>query len=87
MSKKARTAPMIGVALSMDRQERKPSDKHMLREHAKHSMRRATEDWVSGHMTTHEHAAIHKRAQHILSGKRPEAFRGKSGERKPKGLM
>jgi hypothetical protein len=67
--------------------EPKPlSERMKMREHAKHEMRRATEDWVSGRMTTHEHKAVHARGKHILSGKHPHEFSGKSGERKIKGL-
>ena len=61
-----------------------PTEKHMIRENAKREMRYATESWVSGHTTTAEHNAVHARAAHILSGKRPQEFRGTSGERKIK---
>ena len=57
------------------------SERMQMREHAKHQMRRATEDWVSGHVSTAEHNAVHARAKHILSGKSPREFSGKSGER------
>jgi hypothetical protein len=67
-------------------QDAAPSDKDMMKSSAKHSMRRATEDWVSGHMTTKECAAVHTRAKHMLSGKRPMDFKGPSGERKMKGM-
>ena len=63
-----------------------PSDKKLMRESAKHTARRATEDWVSGHITTKEHSAVAARAKHVLSGKRPMDFKGPSGERKIKGL-
>jgi hypothetical protein len=67
--------------------EPKPLTERMqMREHAKHQMRRATEDWVSGHMSTSEHNAVHARGKHILAGKHPHEFRGKSGERKHRGL-
>lgn len=67
--------------------EPKPlSERQQLKEHARHVKRRATEDWVSGRMTTDEHNAIHKRADHVLSGKHPREYSGKSGERKIKGL-
>jgi hypothetical protein len=61
-----------------------PTDKHLMRENAKREMRHATDSWVSGHTTTKEHAAVHARAKHVLSGKRPQEFRGVSGERKMK---
>jgi hypothetical protein len=63
-----------------------PSTKQMTKDHAKHEMRRATEEWVSGRITTKEHKAVHERAKHVMSGKRPEHFKGPSGERKIKGL-
>lgn len=62
------------------------TERQQMKEHAKHQMRRATEDWVSGHTTTAEHNAVHARAKHILAGKHPRDFSGKSGERKMKGL-
>jgi hypothetical protein len=62
------------------------SDRMQMKENAKHSMRRATEDWVDGRITTHEHNAVHARGKHVLSGKHPKEFSGKSGERKIKGL-
>jgi hypothetical protein len=65
-------------------QNEPPSDKKMMKDQAKHSCRRATDDWVSGHMTTKECAAVHDRAKHVLSGKRPMDFKGPSGERKMK---
>jgi hypothetical protein len=61
-----------------------PTEKHLMRENAKREMRHATESWVSGHTTTKEHAAVHARAKHVLSGKRPQEFKGVSGERKMK---
>jgi hypothetical protein len=61
-----------------------PSDKKMMKENAKHSVRRATEDWVSGHISTKECAAAHARAKHVISGKEPREFKGMSGERKMK---
>jgi hypothetical protein len=63
-----------------------PTEKHLMRENAKSSLRHATDSWVTGHITTKEHAAVHARAKHILSGKRPMEFKGPSGEKKFKGL-
>ncbi len=63
-----------------------PTDKQRTRENAKNEMRHATDSWVSGHLTTQEHSAVHARAKHVLSGKEPREFKGKSGERKMKGL-
>lgn len=60
--------------------------REMTRLHAKNAMQSATSSWVSGHMTSAEHGAVTARAKHVLSGKRPHEFKGKSGERKIKGL-
>jgi hypothetical protein len=62
------------------------TEKQMTKDHAKHEMRRATESWVSGHISTKEHSAVHDRAKHIVSGKRVHEFKGKTGERSFKGL-
>jgi hypothetical protein len=67
--------------------EPKPlSERQQMREHAKHQMRAATRDWVEGRISTHEHEYVHRRAAHVISGKHPREFSGKSGERKIKGL-
>jgi hypothetical protein len=63
-----------------------PTESHMTKESAKSALRCATDSWVSGHMSTKEHKAVHDRAKHVLSGKRPMDFKGPSGERKMKGL-
>jgi hypothetical protein len=63
-----------------------PTERALVRDHAKSTMRNATQSWISGHMTTAEHSAVHARARHVLEGKRPLEFKGKSGERKIKGL-
>jgi hypothetical protein len=52
-----------------------PTHGQMMKERAKGSMRNATDDWVNGKITTGEHVAIHERAKHVISGKRPDAFR------------
>ncbi len=57
------------------------SDRKLIKENAKHTLRRATDDWVEGRITTKEHKAVHERAKHVLSGKRPHEFKGMSGER------
>lgn len=62
------------------------NDRQQMKEHARHEKRRATEDWISGRITTHEHKAVHDRAEHVMSGKNPKHYSGKSGERKIKGL-
>jgi len=62
------------------------TEHQVVKQHAKHEMRRATEDWVSGRITTKEHNAVHARAKHVMHGKRPHEFKGKTGERSFKGL-
>jgi hypothetical protein len=57
------------------------SDKKMMKESAKYTLRRATDDWVEGRISTKEHKAVHERTKHVLSGKPPHEFRGMSGER------
>jgi hypothetical protein len=57
------------------------SDKKIIKDNAKHTLRRATDDWVEGRITTKEHKAVHERTKHVLSGKQPHEFRGMSGER------
>jgi len=63
-----------------------PSAHQMTRQHAKHEKHRATESWISGHMSTKEHSAVHARADHILRGGKPHEFKGKTGERSFKPL-
>ena len=63
-----------------------PTQHALMKESAKGSMRRATDDWVEGRMTTKEHNAVHERAKHVLSNKHPREFKGPSGERKIRGL-
>lgn len=63
-----------------------PTERQMTRDSAKRSMRHATDSWVEGRMTTAEHSAIHSRARHVLEGRHPREFRGRSGERKIRGL-
>ena len=45
------------------------SDRAMEKESARSSMRRATANWVDGHISAKEHKAIHERAAHVLAGK------------------
>ena len=63
-----------------------PTDRKLMRESAKHTIRNSTDSWVSGHITTKEHGAVVARAKHVLAGKHPHEFKGPSGERKMKGL-
>lgn len=62
------------------------SERMQMKEHARHEKRMATERWISGHMSSEEHEHVHRRADHILSGKHPRHYSGKTGERKIKGL-
>jgi len=57
------------------------SDKKLMKESAKHTIRHTTDSWVSGHITTKEHKAVVDRAKHVLAGKHPHEFKGMSGER------
>lgn len=63
-----------------------PTDRKLMRESAKHTIRSSTDSWVSGHITTKEHGAVVARAKHVLSGKHPHEFKGPSGERSFKKL-
>lgn len=58
-----------------------PTDKKLMRESAKHTIRSSTDSWVSGHISTKEHGAVVARAKHVLSGKAVREFKGTSGER------
>lgn len=62
-----------------------PTEGQRLKESARHAKRHATEDWIAGRKTTKDHEHIHRRANHVLSNKKPGAFKGKSGERALKG--
>ena len=81
----AKISPMLAAIMQP---EKRPSAKQLTKEHAQHSMRRATEDWVDGRITTKQHTAVHARGKHVLAGKQPAKFKGKSGERQiPKVVM
>jgi hypothetical protein len=56
---------------------RAPTQHTLMKESAKGAMRNATDDWVRGRISTGEHLAIHDRAKHVLSGKRPHEYRSK----------
>lgn len=84
----AKKAPIVVHTISpLENAEHKaPTDKQRIKESAKSEMRHATDSWVSGHMTTKEHSAVHARAKHVLSNKPVREFKGPSGERKMKGF-
>ena len=48
--------------------------------HAREQKVRATQDWVEGRIDSKKHAAVHKRANHVLKGRSPLEFRGTTGE-------
>jgi hypothetical protein len=84
---KAKRVSEAPPSVVMVGEHREPvSDKKLLKESAKHTVRRATEDWVSGHISTKECAAAHARAKHVMAGKSPHEFKGMSGERSFKKL-
>lgn len=66
------------LAVMLMKPERKPSDKQLIKDHARMQKRHATEDWVAGRMSTKAHNAVHARADHVLTGKHPRSFRGRS---------
>jgi hypothetical protein len=51
-----------------------PTEHKMMKERAKGSMRMATDDWVNGRIGAKEHSAIHARAKHVMSGRKPRDF-------------
>lgn len=77
MNKKVTIAPMLGAIINSAKPLRSPSDKQMVKEHARMQKRHATQDWVAGRMSTKAHNAVHARADHVLSGKHPRAFKGR----------
>lgn len=64
---------------------KQPTDGERVKEEARYAKRRATEDWIHGRTTTKQHENVHRRANHVLSNKKPREFRGKTGERAMKG--
>lgn len=87
MNKKITIAPMLGAIMNSAKPPRRPSDKQMVKEHARMQKRHATEDWVAGRMSTKEHNATHARADHILSGKHPKSFKGKAPGHRLNGVL
>jgi len=82
--KMTNVAPMLAAVMNGKGSATKaPSPKQLVKEHAKHAARRATEDWVEGRISTKEHNAVHARAKHVMSGKQVREFKGKTGERRP----
>ena len=81
-------SPLIGNLFQEEKpsKPKEPTERQRIRDEAKYQMRNATERWISGRMTTADHSAVHARARHVLSGKHPNEFRGKTGEQKGKSL-
>jgi hypothetical protein len=72
--------------LANSQQPKMPSDAAMIREEARRQKRRTTEDWIAGRVSTKQHEHVHRRANHVLSSKKPREFRGKTGEKAMKGM-
>jgi len=60
------------------------TDTERVRQHARNEKVRATQDWVEGRITSKEHEAVHKRADHVLMNRKPKVFKGTVGEKKVK---
>jgi hypothetical protein len=73
---------MLDMALSAA--PKPPTDKQRIKSTARDAKVSATQDWLRGHIDSKEHKAIHDRADHVLSGKKPDKFKGKTGEKKEK---
>ncbi len=63
-----------------------PTDAHRIKEEARRQKRQATEDWIAGRKSTKQHEHVHRRANHILTNKKPREFRGTTGEKAGKGM-
>lgn len=55
--------------------------------HARDAKVRATQDWVEGRITSAQHSHVHRRANHVLMKRQPAHFKGKTGEKAPKGKI
>lgn len=62
-----------------------PTPAARIKNHARDAKVRATQDWVEGRMKTEDHANVHKRANHVLTNRKPEHYKGKVGEKVMKG--
>ena len=51
-----------------------PTEHQLAKESARHAMREATSKWVRGEIGGKEHKAVHERAKHVLSGRKPHEF-------------
>lgn len=67
--------------------DKEPTPVERTRMHARNAKVNATQDWVDGRITSRQHANVHKRANHVLTNRKPEQFRGTTGEKAPKGKM
>ncbi len=62
---------------------KEPTPIERVRDHARNEKVSATRDWVEGRITSRQHAAVHKRANHVLMNKDPKSFKGMTGEKVP----
>jgi hypothetical protein len=62
---------------------KEPTPVERIREHAKSEKVHATREWVEGRISTTQHTAVHKRANHVLMNKDPKSFRGLTNEKAP----
>lgn len=70
--------------LASNKVPKPPSDAQQIKGEARYQKRRATEDWIAGRIDSKAHKAVHDRANHVLSNKKPHEFKGRTGERKGK---
>jgi hypothetical protein len=63
---------------------KEPTPIDRMKSHARDSKVRATQDWIEGRITSKQHSNVHHRANHVLTNRRPEQFKGTTGERVPK---
>lgn len=83
-SKKAAPQP---APMPMDTMPEPPTPQERTHDHARDAKVRATQDWVEGRITSKQHEAVHKRANHVLMKKDPAKFKGVTGEKAMKGKM
>ncbi len=62
---------------------KEPTPREQIRDHAKREKMHATREWIEGRVSTRQHDAVHKRANHVLMNKDPKSFRGLTNEKAP----
>jgi hypothetical protein len=77
---KAKAAPPMDMPTPMT-PYKEPSPTERVKSHARNAKVNATQDWVEGRMSTESHKNVHKRANHVLTNKKPEQYKGKNGEK------